>query len=396
MISYKLPDSVKLVLNRLETNGFEAFVVGGYVRDLLLGRETHDCDVTTNAQPHEIEKVFMEYKQSHIGKDHGTVGVKVEGEWIEITTYRVDEATLDHRRPKAVRFSSHLKEDVLRRDFTMNALAMDVSGVLIDFVGGQDDIQEAVIRCVGEPHLRFDEDALRILRALRFAAQLDFTIDVKSVNAMKTHAHLLSGLAVERVFQELQLIFEAKRSSLALFYGQDILSHIIIEMDQLSAFEINMLDEFEDVRIKWVICFRSNALDEMQSRLGKLKAPKQFVHDCVQLHTCYHHRFSKDEYELKLMMHQYSSSILQMAMAMQMKLQDPMYDVEAHRILNSLMEANVCVRLKDLDLDGHDLMKYQIKGKQIQILLDKALDGVMRDLVVNSKAELLAWLNLTS
>ena len=90
MISYKLPDSVKIVLNRLETNGFEAFVVGGYVRDLLLGRETHDCDVTTNAQPHEIEKVFMEYKQSHIGKDHGTVGVKLDGEWIEITTYRVD------------------------------------------------------------------------------------------------------------------------------------------------------------------------------------------------------------------------------------------------------------------------------------------------------------------
>lgn len=396
MISYKLPDSVKIVLNRLETNGFEAFVVGGYVRDLLLQRETHDCDVTTNAQPLEIEKVFMDYKQSHIGKDHGTVGVKVDGEWIEITTYRVDEATLDHRRPKAVRFSAHLKEDVLRRDFTMNALAMDISGALIDFVGGQNDIEAGMIRCVGEPHLRFDEDALRILRALRFAAQLDFKIDVKSVNAMKTHAHLLSGLAVERVFQELQLIFEAKRSSLALFYGQGILSHVVLEMDQLSDFEINMLDEFEDVRIKWVICFRSNTIDEMRSRLGALKAPKQFVHDCIQLHTCYHHRFSKVEYELKLMMHQYPNTILKMAMDMLMKLQDPMYDVEAHRILNDLMEAKVCVHLKDLDLDGHDLMEHQIKGKQIQVLLDKALDGVMSDLVVNSKAELLAWLNLTS
>lgn len=396
MISYKLPDSVKIVLNRLESNGFEAFVVGGYVRDLLLGRETHDCDVTTNARPHEIEKVFMEYKQSHIGKDHGTVGVKLDGEWIEITTYRVDEASLDHRRPKAVRFSAHLKEDVLRRDFTMNALAMDISGALIDFVGGQNDIQNAVIRCVGDPRLRFDEDALRILRALRFAAQLDFKIDEKSVNALRTHAHLLNSLAVERVFQELQLIFAAKHSSLALFYGQDILSHIIIEMDQLSAFEINMLDEFEDVRIKWVICFRSNTVEELQHRLVKLKAPKQFVHDCVQLHTCYHHRFSKDKYALKLMMHHYPNTILQLAMDMQMKLQDPMYDVEAHRILKNLIESNACVQLKDLDLDGHDLMKFQIKGKQIQILLDKALDGVMRDLVVNNKAELLAWLNLTS
>ena len=396
MISYKLPDSVKIILNRLETHGFEAFVVGGYVRDLLLQRETHDCDVTTNAQPLEIEKVFMDYKQSHIGKDHGTVGVQVDGEWIEITTYRVDEATLDHRRPKAVRFSAHLKEDVLRRDFTMNALAMDISGALIDFVGGQNDIEAGMIRCVGEPHLRFDEDALRILRALRFAAQLDFKIDAKSVNAMKTHAHLLSGLAVERVFQELQLIFKAKHSSLALFYGQGILSHVVLEMDQLSSSEINMLDEFEDVRTKWVICFRSNTIDEMRSRLDALKAPKQFVHECIQLHTCYHHRFSKDEYELKLMMHQYPNMILNMAMDMQMKLQDPMYDVEAHRILNSLMEAKVCVHLKDLDLNGHDLMKHQIKGKQIQVLLDKALDGVMNDMVVNSKAELLAWLNLTS
>lgn len=396
MISYKLPESVKFVLKCLEIEGFEAFVVGGYVRDLLLGRETHDCDVTTNAQPHEIEKVFIDYKQSHIGKDHGTVGVKINGAWIEITTYRVDEATLDHRRPKAVRFSAYLKEDVLRRDFTMNALAMDASGALIDFVGGQDDIEAGLIRCVGDPHLRFDEDALRILRALRFAAQLDFRIDMKSVDAMLTHAHLLSGLAVERVFQELQLIFAAKRSSLALFYGQNILSHVVSEMNQLSDFEINMLDEFEDVRIKWVICFRSNTLLEMQSRLGKLKAPKHFTQDCIQLHTCYHHRYGSDEYELKLMMHQYSTSILQTAMDMQMMLQDPMYDVEAHRKLSALIDAKVCVHLKDLNLDGHDLMKHQIKGKQIQVLLDKALDGVMRNEVVNAKAELLAWLNLTS
>lgn len=396
MISYELPESVKTVLKCLETKGFEAFVVGGYVRDLLLGRETHDCDVTTNALPNEIEQVFMEYKQSHIGKNHGTIGVKLNGEWIEITTYRVDEATLDHRRPQSVRFSEHLKEDVLRRDFTMNALAMDISGTLIDFVGGQGDIQAGVIRCVGNPHLRFDEDALRILRALRFASQLDFKIEVTSIEAMHTHAHLLKGLAVERIFQELQLIFAAKRSSLALFYGQSILMHIVPELKNLYAFEMSMLDEFEDVRIKWVICFRSNTKAELYSRLHALKAPKQFAQDCVQLHICYHHRFDKDVYAMKLMMHQYPSSILQMAMDMQMKLQDQMYDVEAHALLNQLIEMKVCVHIKDLDLNGHDLMEHQVKGKQIQVHLDKALDGVMRESVANSKAELLAWLNLTS
>lgn len=395
MISYKLPDSVKIVLNRLETEGFEAFVVGGFVRDLLLNRETHDCDVTTNARPHEIEHVFLDYKQSHIGKDHGTVGVKVNGEWIEITTYRVDEASLDHRRPQAVRFSTHLKEDVMRRDFTMNALAMDGSGALIDFVGGQEDIRSKVIRCVGDPHLRFDEDALRILRALRFAAQLNFKIDEKSITAMRTHAHLLSGLAVERVFQELQLMFGAKHASLAFDYGQDILRHVI-EMKQLSPIEIELLDGFEDVRSKWVICFLTKPVDELRCQLVRLKAPKRFIQDCAQLHTVFHHRFTKDDYAMKWMMHQYPSLILQLSMDLKRKLQDPNYDEDAHQLLNRLMDENACVHIKDLDLNGHDLMEYQIKGKQIQNLLEKALDGVMRNQVENSKKALLAWLNLTS
>lgn len=394
MITYKLPDSVIWVLKRLATEGFEAFVVGGYVRDLILGRKTHDCDVTTNAKPDEIEKVFMDYRQSHVGKNHGTIGVKVDGVWIEITTYRVDEASLDHRHPQSVRFSAHLKEDVLRRDFTMNALAMDVSGALIDFVGGHKDIQSGMIRCVGDPHLRFNEDALRILRALRFCAQLNFKIDVASIKAMHTHAHLLSGLAVERVFQELQLIFGAKWTSLALKYGQDILRNVV-NMKEFSSFELRMHDEFEDDRIKWVLCFRMYPVEELRSQLVRLKASKKFIHDCVRLHSCYHHRFTEDDFEMKLMMHRYSGSILQMAMEMQMKLLDRLYDAEAHRLLNRLIKEKACVFIKDLDLDGYDLMHHQIKGKQIQVYLEKALEGVMRNQVENSKAALLAWLNLT-
>lgn len=396
MITFNLSDSVKTVLNNLEAQGFEAFVVGGYVRDLFLGKETHDCDVTTNAKPDEIEQIFSNYKQSHIGKDHGTIGVKVSGEWIEITTYRVDEAILDHRRPKTVRFSEYLKEDVLRRDFTMNALALDKKGSVIDFVGGQKDIEARLIRCVGDPHLRFDEDALRIMRALRFSAQLEFRIEENSIQAMRAHAPLLSDLAVERIFQELQLIFLAQASSRALFSGQGILNHVVPELEHMSVFDINMLDEFEHALIKWVICFRECSEKQMHVRLHALKAPKQFTQDGLSLHRCYYHAFTNDDYALKMMMKQYPSRILAMAMDMQMKMQDSIYNVQAHDRLLDLIAYKVCVNIKDLDLDGYDLMKYGLTGKHIQANLEKALDGVMRDQVVNSKAELLAWLNLTS
>ena len=396
MVTFNLSDSVKIVLSNLEAKGFEAFVVGGYVRDLFLGKETHDCDVTTNAKPNEIEQVFEDYKQSHIGKDHGTIGVRVNGEWIEITTYRVDEAILDHRRPKTVRFSQHLKEDVLRRDFTMNALALDKKGSVIDFVGGQKDIEAKLIRCVGDPHLRFDEDALRILRALRFSAQLAFKIEENSIQAMRAHAPLLRNLAVERIFQEFQLIFLAPTSSRAFFNGQGILNHVVPELEHMSVFDINMLDEFEHALIKWVICFRECSEKQMQDRLNALKAPKQFIQDGLSLHRCYHHEFINDDYALKSMMKHYPSSILAMAMDMQMKMQDSIYNVQAHDRMSDLIEYKVCVSIKDLAIDGYDLMRFGIHGKHIQMNLEKALEGVMRDQVVNSKAELLAWLNLTS
>ena len=162
-IMINLPQPAKIVLNELESHGYEAYLVGGFVRDFLLGRETHDIDCATNALPHEIEAIFSSYKQSHIGKDHGTIGVKINGDWIEITTYRLDQETKDHRRPQSVIFTPSLKEDVVRRDFTINALAIGSSGEMIDFVNGQKDLESKIIRCVGDPELRFYEDALRIL-----------------------------------------------------------------------------------------------------------------------------------------------------------------------------------------------------------------------------------------
>lgn len=170
------------VIEQLEEAGFEAVVVGGAVRDAILNRPAHDVDVATNALPQEVKTVFN--RTVDIGIQHGTVLVIVPEGPVEVTTYRTDGEYTDHRRPEEVHFVRSLKEDLQRRDFTMNAIAMRRDGSFVDFYGGQRDIEASVIRAVGEAKVRFAEDALRMLRAVRFSAQLGFSIEAATLQAM--------------------------------------------------------------------------------------------------------------------------------------------------------------------------------------------------------------------
>jgi tRNA nucleotidyltransferase (CCA-adding enzyme) len=160
------------IINILERNGFEAFIVGGCVRDSLLNKKPHDWDITTNALPEQVISCFKGYKVIETGLKHGTVTVMLDGEPYEITTYRVDGKYSDNRHPDSVRFVSSLKADLSRRDFTVNAMAYSPSVGLIDYFGGQEDLKNKLIKCVGEPDKRFQEDALRIMRAVRFDKSL--------------------------------------------------------------------------------------------------------------------------------------------------------------------------------------------------------------------------------
>jgi len=212
--------AIQQVLITLETAGYDAYIVGGYVRDLLLGLETKDCDITTNATPDQVESLFDQVVT--IGKVHGTIGVLLEGEMIEVTTYRIDGAYDNHRHPQSVTYTSSLAEDLVRRDFTINAMAMNKVGAITDLVGGQTDLQAKIIRAVGDPDVRLQEDALRILRAIRFQSVLGFHIEETLLEAMKKHASLVAQLSKERVLEELRKFLSGPFFKLALATYQTI------------------------------------------------------------------------------------------------------------------------------------------------------------------------------
>ena len=231
-----LPEQVHMALDRLEAAGWEAFVVGGAVRDALRGCAAGDWDITTNAEPEQVERVFSGERLIETGLRHGTVTVLLDGLPLEITTYRVDGGYSDHRRPDSVTFTRSLRDDLLRRDFTMNALAYNPQTGLVDICGGAEDLAHGIVRCVGEPERRFREDGLRILRALRFASVLGFTIEPETAAAIHRCAELLRYLAAERVLSELTKLLCGQNAGAVLREFSDVLAVPIPELRPMFGF----------------------------------------------------------------------------------------------------------------------------------------------------------------
>ncbi len=208
MIAIKLPKNVKKIIDALTSKGYEAYAVGGCVRDALLEREPDDWDITTSAKPEQVKELFSNTIDT--GIQHGTVTVMLDHVGYEVTTYRIDGEYEDCRHPKEVTFTTKLSEDLLRRDFTINAMAYNETEGIIDLFGGMDDLNNKIIRCVGEASERFDEDALRILRAFRFSAQLGFSIEEKTLKAASERAANLQKVSAERIRVELNKLLLSK------------------------------------------------------------------------------------------------------------------------------------------------------------------------------------------
>ena len=231
----QIPDMVRGIAKTLEKAGFEAYLVGGCVRDIMLGREPKDWDITTSATPDEIQAIFPD---SVYENKFGTVGIKTEAEdpklkIIEVTTYRVEGKYSDKRHPDEVRFAKTVEEDLSRRSFTVNAMAMDAEGKkIIDPYGGQEDLRAKVIRTVGNPVERFDEDALRMMRAARFATELDFQIDYATRRAIEEKAGLLEAIAEERLRDEFVKIIMSSRAAagIVLLEELDMLRYVCAEL----------------------------------------------------------------------------------------------------------------------------------------------------------------------
>ncbi len=225
------------VLRTLNKAGHSAYLVGGCVRDALLGIDPKDCDITTSALPEETEVLFPCEKVLETGMKHGTVTVLVGHVPIEVTTFRTDQPYLDHRHPSSVTFTSSLEEDLSRRDFTINALAFHPTKGLVDLFGGEKDLRDGIVRCVGDPDARFREDALRILRALRFSSRFGFTVEEKTDAAIRRNASLLNAISAERIASELNGILCGRHTGAVLLKYADVLAVPIPELLPLKGFD---------------------------------------------------------------------------------------------------------------------------------------------------------------
>lgn len=278
------------VIKTLMDNNYQAYFVGGFVRDHLLGIDIHDIDITTNALPDEVLALFEKAKAT--GKRYGTVSVFKGAYTFEVTTFRAERAYVNHRKPSVIEFSTDIKEDLVRRDFTINAFAMDFDGEILDLFEGKKDLENKLIRAIGNPFERFSEDALRILRAFRFVAKLDFDIEEKTFESIKENMLLLKEISNERILMELRkicaypyskkaikLLYEAKfytafpefeKALKKLYYTKDF------SLSYLELFALAMLLEGSDLQSYWKLSNKEKAIIEKIVELSTVTEADQF------------------------------------------------------------------------------------------------------------------------
>lgn len=271
------------IIYTLNEAGYEAYFVGGAVRDLLLDLPIHDVDIATSAYPAEVQSLFP--RHFDVGLDHGTIMVWFEGETYEITTFRTESTYQDYRRPDKVTFVQNLEEDLLRRDFTINALAMTPDHQIVDYFDGQKDLANQVIRAVGSPHDRFNEDGLRMMRGIRFASQLDFAIEAETFAAIKDNANILIHIAVERITVEMNKLWIGVNwhKGLEYFLTTDLIQYVPILADYKDVFS-NLLDQtsnqvqLPDENFAWALFFwRVHELSDHKDITIVQQQVRQFV-----------------------------------------------------------------------------------------------------------------------
>ena len=265
----QIPKEAELALHTLQSRGHAAFVVGGCVRDSLLGRTPNDWDVTTSALPEEVADCFRNFRVIETGLQHGTLTVLVDGTPIEITTFRNDGIYLDHRHPVGVTFSNTVEDDLARRDFTVNAMAYHPERGLVDLFGGREDLKNRVIRCVGDPVTRFREDGLRILRAIRFASVLGFSLDEKTKAAVRSEKSLLEFIAPERIREEFCKLLCGVNAENVIREYVDVIGQFLPELLACRGFEQNTKYHCYDV-LEHTLCALSHASNNLFVRLAVL------------------------------------------------------------------------------------------------------------------------------
>lgn len=426
-----MPKNVDTAINLLQSAGFEAYAVGGCVRDSLLGKTPNDWDITTSAKPEDMKSVFVNFRCIDTGIKHGTVTVVIDGEPLEITTFRLDGEYEDNRHPKSVTFTSNLGADLGRRDFTVNAMAYSKMTGTVDLFGGQNDLKNGIIRCVGDPDRRFNEDALRILRALRFASALDFEIEEKTAQSLLKNRALLGNISEERIAKELlklvcgkgakriltdfaPVLFEIlpelqpmyKNSHDNPHHCYDIYEHTLIAVESIDPeptlrFAMLLHDcgkpavkKFDENGVAHFYGHQRISAEISAQILARLKVSNKFRDEILFL-VSNHDRW--ELYENTEKMPRYLSKFgldgvlnLLKVMRADVLAQSPEYRyrldqiADAEEIAKNLAAQKPCLSLSELQINGRTLMDIGIPqgrklGAVLAQLLDEVIDGVTKN-----------------
>lgn len=437
MTKIRMPENANRIIHTLQEAGYEAYIVGGCVRDAVLGKEPDDWDITTSAKPEEVKALF--HRTIDTGIAHGTVTVMFGKEGYEVTTYRVDGKYEDHRRPTSVTFTASLIEDMKRRDFTINAMAYNDEEGIVDHFDGVGDLERRIIRCVGEPKERFDEDALRILRAVRFAAQLDFSIEERTKEAIHNQAVFLKDISAERIQVELtKLLVSRHPERLRTAYELGVTAVVLPEFDRMmetpqnnkhhmynvGEHTLRVVQEVPAVKVlRWAALLHDvakpitkttdekgdhfyghNEVGEKMAEaiLQRLKFDNAtiarvkrlvFWHDYGMGQTPTLRSFRKSLSKMGADLFEdytYIKRADTLAQS-QYKQEEKLKNLEVLKgYYKEIQEQQQCLTLKDLALTGKDLMEYGMKpGKEMGIMLHYLLECVLENPEWNTRDALL-------
>lgn len=431
-----LPDYILFLIDRLREHGFAAYPVGGCVRDCLLGKQPGDYDMTTDALPSQLQTVFADHRCIETGLKHGTLTVVRDGHNVEITTFRTDGEYRDNRHPTSVLFTQKLEDDLSRRDFTVNAMAYSVRDGVTDLFGGREDLKRKIIRCVGEPDRRFNEDALRIMRALRFASVLDFEIEEHTADSIHRNVQLLENISAERIFTELKKMLLGDGAERILLQFPDVMRCIIPETEGIIGLEQHNFHHLYDVythTAKTVAACEKNevlrlaalfhdfgkadtfSLDEngvghfynhrefsvqkSQSALCRLKsdnATRRTVLFLVDWHDRLFGDFTEKTVK-RILRTQTAEELLLLACLMRAdstatgtRVGEPCVSADRlEEIVTKIQHENPCLTVRDLAVNGHDLLALGYEPKQIGKALQGLLEAVTDGTAENEKHALL-------
>jgi len=400
-----IPQAVLNIISQINACGFDAYPVGGCVRDILMGQLPCDWDIATSATPDKIQKIFNQYTVIPTGIKHGTVTVILDKIPFEITTFRIDGNYTDSRHPENVTFSTSLVEDLKRRDFTINAIAYHPESGIVDPLGGQADLKAGIIRAVGDPAQRFSEDALRIMRAIRFSAVLDFEIEPETAKALYKYSHLLENIAAERVTTELNKTLCANGASLVIEKYFSVISqrlfgnYPLLQPDTAVFRFISRTPCKLSLRLAAFLfgaahVFNTDATSLAKTFFSHLKYDNKTRSKTTTLLANLHRSITLGRISIRRIIRDIGADTLQDIFELKVALQIDKPDTinMSKIIISEILRDGDCCHLSDLAINGNDLAsQFNLKGAEIGNALNTLLDAVIEDKCPNTRSSLLEY-----